>query len=73
MSLAELQELSGNKNKKISKKDYEEFCKEFVFDKLRGKSYGEAFCLKFGFKDTILKNLTDESARFHIEKLGYIE
>ena len=27
----------------VSREDYEIFCKEFVFDTLRGESFGEAF------------------------------
>ena len=65
--------LSLRTDKTISKEDYEVFCKEFSFEKLKGKSYGEAFCERFGMDDYILKNLSDSNAKYHIEKLGYIK
>lgn len=65
--------LSLRTDKKISKEDYEVFCKEFSFEKLKGKSYGEAFCERFEMDDYILKNLSDKNAKYHIERLGYIK
>lgn len=59
-------------NTKVTKVDYEKFCKEFIFEKLKGKSFGEAFCKEFGFNDIFLKSLSDDTAKYHIEKLGYI-
>ena len=57
----------------ISKEDYEIFRKEYVFDRLKGKSFGQAFCERFNIEDYWLENFTDETARYHIEKLGYIK
>jgi hypothetical protein len=72
--LAALEQLTSNNNKrKVSKKEYEIFCKEFVFDKLKGKSFGETFCDKFNFNGMFLKNLSDDIAKDQIETLGYIE
>jgi hypothetical protein len=68
-----LESLTTNSNKTISKKEYDLFCKNFVFYKLQGKSFSEMFCSNFGFNDTFLKNLSDETAKMHIEKLGYIK
>lgn len=59
--------------KQVNKKQYEVFCKDFVFDKLKGFSFGESFCKRFGFNDTLLKNLSDDTAKDHIEMLGYIK
>lgn len=72
-TLAALEQLTGNNKKKISKSDYEIFCKEFLFETLRGKTFGAAFCERFGFNDIFLKALSNETAKHHIEKLGYIE
>ena len=72
-ALVSLEELTNNKTKKISKSEYELFCKEFIFHKLNGISFGSAFCKKFNFNDTFLKELSDVTAKEHIEKLGYIE
>lgn len=72
-TLAALEQLTGNDKRKISKNDYEIFCKEFLFEKIKGKTFGQAFCEKFGFNDIFLKALSDETAKSHIETLGYIE
>ena len=72
-TLAALEKLTGNDKKKIRKKESEIFCKEFVFDTLKGKSFGIAFCERFGFNDIFLKGLSDSTAKDHIEKLGYIK
>lgn len=57
----------------ISSDEYSVFKKQFVFEKLKGIKFGEAFCQKFNFDDYILKNLSDETAQYHIETLGYIK
>lgn len=72
-ALAALEQLTGNSTKKISKNDYELFCKEFVFEKLKGVSFGEAFCERFNFNGVFLKGLSDETAKSHIETLGYVQ
>jgi len=66
-------QLTSNNHKQISKKQYELFCKEFVFEKLKGIGFAESFCKKFKFNDTLLKNLSDTTAKYHIEMLGYIK
>lgn len=68
-----LDSLTNNKNKKVSRSDYDYFCKEFVFEKIKGKSFGEAFCERFDFNSTFLRGLSDNFAKDHIETLGYIE
>ena len=64
---------SNHKKKHVSKSDYELFCKEFTFEKIKGISFGEAFCRRFDFNDLFLKNLSDSTAKFHIEHLGYVK
>lgn len=71
--LKNLESLTYNSNKQISKQEYETFCKEFVFQKLQGISFADAFCKKFNMNDTFLKNFTDDTAKYHIEVLGYIK
>ncbi len=71
--LKAVEDLTDNKNKVVNKKEYEIFCKEFVFYKLKGKSFGKAFCERFDFNDIFLKGLSDDVAKDHIEKLGYIK
>lgn len=59
--------------KTISKKEYEKFCKDFIFEKLKGVSFGKAFCDRFDFDHFIIESLPDESAKGFIEKHGYVK
>jgi hypothetical protein len=58
----------------VSRKQYEKFCREFVFDALRGDTFGKAFCHKFKIMDYILLLSTDmDEAMRYIEKSKYIK
>lgn len=58
----------------VTRKDYQSFCKEYIFNKLKDEKFGEAFCKKFGIKDRSLSILSSETfARELIESLGYIK
>lgn len=59
--------------KQITKMEYDNFCKEFIFEQLRGTSFGKAFCDHFNLNDNLLPGLSDDGAKFMIEKLGYIK
>ena len=60
--------------KTVSKKDYERFLKEVVFDKLAGKRLGQAFCERFGIRDRVLSIYTlDGNAMEHIEHCKYVK
>ena len=57
----------------ITREKYEEFCKEYVFDQLRGVKFAEAFCKRFDITDSALSILQDnDNAKSLIESLGYI-
>lgn len=71
--LIALDTITQNQSKFVSRTEYEEFCKEFVFQKLCDKKFGEAFCEKFGFNEFLLKLVSDETAKDMIETLGYIK
>lgn len=71
--LMELDSITNNRNKTISKKEYELFCKEFIFNKLKNQRFGDAFCQRFDFNDVVLRNLSDDTAKHLIESLGYIK
>jgi hypothetical protein len=59
---------------KISRVDYETFCKEYIFNKLKGESFGNAFCKRFNITDRTISILKSENfAKQLIESLGYIE
>lgn len=64
----------SKQKKTITLEAYELFKKEFVFEKLKGVSFGEAFCKKFGIVDNMLSNIKSETeADFLIRSLGYIK
>ena len=53
---------------------FNQFKKEFVFDKLQGKRFGKAFCEKFGIDDYLLSNIKDDvEAESIIQLLGYLK
>jgi len=60
--------------KTVTLEQYEQFKKEFVFEKLKGKRMGQAFCEKFEISDYMLSNLiSEEETEFLIKSLGYIK
>lgn len=60
-------------NQVVSKKEYEEFCKEYVFLKLKGISFGKAFCERFNVSHFIIDSLPGDSAKGFIEKHGFVK
>lgn len=53
----------------ISKTEYEVFCKEFIFDQIKGTRFGRAFCERFNVNDMVIRCLIDEDiAREMIEE-----
>jgi len=66
----ELQTLGkGQKDFKITKQEFESFCKEFLFEQIKGNlTLGEAFCKKYNESNYVLSILPDDSAREHIRK-----
>ena len=65
----------AEKNKKtVTQREYDEFKKEFVFEKLKGLTLGQAFCKKFHMADYMLSTMKDDDEiEFLIKHLGYIE
>lgn len=54
---------------KVSKQDYEQWARGFVFDGLRDLRYGQSFCNRFGISDNILYYArTFEEADRYIQK-----
>ena len=59
----------GRKNFSITKQEFDNFCKEFLFEELKGETkLGEAFCKKYDEHNYVLSILTNESAKNHIRK-----
>ena len=59
----------GKKDFKISKQEFDSFCKEFLFEQIKGDyKLGEAFCKKYDESNYVLSILPDRSALSHIKK-----
>ena len=59
----------GKTNFKITKQEFDSFCKEFLFEQIKGdQKLGEAFCKKYNEPNYVLSILPDNSAKTHIEK-----
>jgi len=61
--------------KSIDRKEFDRFCKEYIFDIIKGDSFGVSFCKRFGILDYLLlytyKNDYDKAVK-HIIKTGYL-
>ena len=66
----ELQTLGkGQKDFSITKEEFEEFCKGFLFEQIKGDlRLGEAFCKKYNETNYVLSILSDTRATEHIKK-----
>ncbi len=59
----------GKKNFTISNQEFEDFCKGFLFEQIKGDyKLGEAFCKKYDEPNYVLSILPDSSAKAHIKK-----
>jgi hypothetical protein len=59
----------GQKDFSISIQEFEDFCKGFLFEQIKGDiKLGEAFCKKYNEPNYVLSILPDDSAREHIRK-----
>lgn len=61
---------------KVSRKEYDRFCREYVFDVLKNDvSFGVAFCERFDINDFLLNSILEkdiERCKSFIEESGYI-
>ena len=64
----EVQTLGRSKNFTITKQEFNDFCKEYIFEQLKGISLGYAFCEKYSEPNYVLSILPNESAKKHIKK-----
>jgi hypothetical protein len=59
----------GQKEFKITKEEFDDFCKEFLFEQLKGDiTLGRAFCKKYNEPNYVLLVLPNNSAKEHIKK-----
>lgn len=63
-----------NDFKPVSKSEYTLFCKEYIFEELKGINFGTAFQKRFGVRDRVLSMFSNQSdAMAHIKYCGYIK
>jgi regulator of sigma D len=62
-----------SEKKTVARAEYELFCKEYVFDQLKEIRFGEAFCKRFNIDDQLINTVSNDTAKYHIEILGYIK
>ena len=59
----------GQKDFKIGAQEFEDFCKGFLFEQIKGElKLGEAFCKKYNEQNYVLRILPNDSAKEHIRK-----
>ena len=59
----------GKKDFKITKQEFDDFLKGFLFEQIKGNyRLGEAFCKKYDEPNYVLSILPDRSAKAHIKK-----
>jgi len=59
-------EYDSTEYKRVSRGDYEQWARGFVFESLRDQRYGQSFCTHFGISDNILyySSTVDEADRY---------
>lgn len=58
----------------ISEKQFQQFLKEFTFEKLKGNNLGKAFSEKFGVRDRVLSMFSDDNDTItHIRYCKYVK
>ena len=61
--------VKGQKDFKINKQEFEDFCKGFLFEQIKGDlKLGDAFCKKYNESNYLISILPDDSSREHIRK-----
>lgn len=69
----ELESLIGdpksNKDFYITEQEFEDFCKGFLFEEIKGNDkLGEVFCKKYSQSNYVLSILSNNRAKEHIKK-----
>lgn len=64
-----MQSHCASEPKQVSRRDYEQWARGFVFDGLRNLSYGQSFCKRFDIQDNILyhTSLVADAERYIME------
>lgn len=65
----ELQTFGKGRSFTINEQEFEQFCKNFLFEQIKGeKKIGQHFCEKYNEPNYVLSILNDKSAIEHIKK-----
>lgn len=65
----QLQTFGKGRSFKITKDEFEQFCKSFLFEQIKGeKKIGQFFCEKYNEPNYVLSILNDTPAIEHIKK-----
>jgi hypothetical protein len=65
--------LDKQPQQQISKQEYQVFCKEYIFEQLKGKRFGRAFCERFDINDMVVNCLVDEDIAREMIEENYIQ
>lgn len=57
-----------NKDFYITLQEFEDFCRGFLFEEIKGKQLGKAFLEKYGQSNYVLSILSNKAATEHIRK-----
>ena len=61
--------VKGQKDFNITSEEFEQFCKDFLFEQIKGNNkMGKAFCKKYNEPNYVLSILPDKLAKEHIRK-----
>ena len=67
--LESIKDPKSNKDFYITKQEFEDFCKWFLFEEIKGNDkLGEAFCKKYSQSNYVLSILSNNRAKEHIKK-----
>jgi hypothetical protein len=66
----QVQTLDNRSNEfRITKQEFDDFCKEFLFEEIKGNTkLGDAFCKKYNQQNYVLSILSNKAATEHIRK-----
>lgn len=74
VNLCTMHSRTTGKKKTVSKKEYEQFCEEYIFNAIKGDTFGFAFCTRFNIVDyMLLFERSSTKAQRYIEQARYIQ
>ena len=70
MQLEYMPQILGKEKKDfyITLQEFDDFCRGFLFEEIKGKQLGKAFLEKYGQSNYVLSILSNRAAKEHIRK-----